>query len=208
MENRVLFCDEAGKIKLFALVYLHDPLGIDALSEDEAREFYRSHHAVNSVESDITKAEIKRRLHVNLSQTLKYGAIPHSKIKNGDEDALIAFNICKDDAQSIARSIGAEFYLHGRTENGKTVITLYKARKANRRTYRESDVSDGIKYMDEAAAFFAKNGFSYDFCLNDYADICPDIADEKEYQMSINGNSTFMSRAGHRRRSFQRAKFS
>ena len=143
------------------------------------------------------------------AKALGYGAHLFVKIRgNYDEyeNSLLIFNLALADAKSIARDFGQESFFWGKVsndENTPSTIGYYETTNHGI-TYKLKEVSNTIYDETDAESYFSKFGIKFRIGMRQFSDIVPEITDTEEFEESLKEDSTYMSRARHRRRAYEK----
>lgn len=224
--KKALFGDPTGKIKTFAIVAVENPLGWAESTEEEFKDKYAKWKGEGNLEladsrrrkynkeqiADVKAKELLHRIEDNGNSHLKYGGFNYVQIKGrydgNDEKSFIVFNIPLEDAKAIARSYGQESFWYGKVSNKEgepSTLCFYKTDNACI-TYKGKETSNSINTMEDADDMFSKYGFYFSIDLNYFGANVKEPCDVQEFEKSLNEDSTFQSRAMHRREAYKEEK--
>lgn len=214
--KKALFGDPTGKIKTFAIISPENPLGWKDSTEEEFKKKYavwtgNKQKYNKEALKDLKTTQLLHKIEDNGNLKMQYAGFRYVPIKGkfagSLENSFLIFNISLEDAKAIARGYGQLSFWWGKvnaSENKPSSIAYYETNNSCI-TYKLVEVSDSIVSMEDAEDMFSKFGYKFRIALNYFGDNIEEPANAKEFEESLTDeNSTFMSRAIHRRRAYQK----
>ena len=209
--KNALFGDTSGKIRTFAIISPQNPIGFKNSPDEEAQKAWEEYQANPTKYNKAKYIDCKSKIHITpKNPALDYGHFNYVPIKGsyGDkEKSLCIFNLTIDDAKTIARNYGQESFFFGKCStdsNGEPITHIAYYKSTNHCvTYRLVEITDKVTLESEAEDFFSKFGFKYRINMQEFGDKITPVVNEQEFEESFE-MPTFMSRAMHRKSSFER----
>lgn len=206
--NKVLFGDKTGNIKTFCVLSVENPLGWKASTEEEFKKKFvqwfndkklYNEQSIQSIKSSVLLHIIEQ----NGETALRYSGANYVPLKgkyNGaSEKSFMIFNITLDDSKQIAQDYGQESFFFGKVNSNENAVIGYYVTHNACKTYNLIEVNNKIENMKNAIDMFSKYGFKFKFSFKALGDAVEPIMNNDEFEASLNEDSTFMSRAMHRR---------